>query len=96
MKIQYEYIYFVSIHSVSWTMLTFSYSFHNILYERLFWTKLNAEAVVRRCSSKQVFLNILQYSPENTYVGASFQQSCRPEAFFIEYLWRLLLQMEFN
>ena len=28
-----------------------------------------SEAVVRRCFSKQVFLNIWQISPENTYVG---------------------------
>ena len=30
------------------------------------------ESAVRRCSSKQVFLKILQYSQENTCVGVSF------------------------
>ena len=32
---------------------------------------VNAEAVVRRCSSKQVFLKISQYSQANTSVGVS-------------------------
>ena len=38
----------------------------------------NVEAVVRRCSSKQVFLKILEISQENTCVRAFFEQSCRP------------------
>ena len=31
-----------------------------------------------RCSSKQVFLRILQYSQEKTCVGVSFEYICRP------------------
>ena len=38
-----------------------------------------SEAPIRIRSSKQVFLEILQYSRENNFVGVSFQQSCRPE-----------------
>ena len=38
------------------------------------------EAAVRRCSSKQVFLKISQYSQENTCVGVSFEYNCRPPA----------------
>ena len=38
------------------------------------------EAVIRRCSSKWVFLKILLYSQENTCVGVSFQTFfCTPE-----------------
>ena len=32
----------------------------------------NEEEAIRRCSSKQVFLNISQFSQENTCVGDSF------------------------
>ena len=32
----------------------------------------NSEAALVRCSSKSVFLKILQYSEENIYVGVSF------------------------
>ena len=32
----------------------------------------NIEAVIRRCSSKQMFLKILQISQENNRVGVSF------------------------
>ena len=32
------------------------------------YSKVATEAAVRRCSSKKVFLKILQYSPENTCV----------------------------
>ena len=32
----------------------------------------NTEAAIRRSSSLQVFLKILQYSQENTCVGVSF------------------------
>ena len=34
----------------------------------------------RGCSLKKVFLKILEKSQENTCVGVSFSQSCRPEA----------------
>ena len=42
------------------------------------------EAVIRRCSSKQVFLKISQISQENTYVGVSFSQvlSCEIRKMF--------------
>ena len=63
MKIQYRYVHFVYIYSGSWAVLTFSYSFYNILYESLFSTNLNAEAVASRCSLKQVFLNIHKKIP---------------------------------
>ena len=36
----------------------------------------DTEAAVRRCSSKQVFLQILQYSQGNTCVGVSIQSEC--------------------
>ena len=36
------------------------------------FTIRSTEAAVRRCSSKQVFLKISQYSQENTCVGISF------------------------
>ena len=43
------------------------------------------EAVVRRCSVKKVFFEILQNSQENTCARVSFLLSCRPEACnFIE------------
>ena len=34
--------------------------------------KTDAEAAVRKCSSKYVLLEILQYLQENTCVGVSF------------------------
>ena len=34
--------------------------------------KVTSEAAERRCSSKEVFLEISQYSQENICVGASF------------------------
>ena len=37
------------------------------------------EVAVHRCSLKQVFLKILQYSQENICAGVSFWYSCRPE-----------------
>ena len=39
---------------------------------RVMATIPDTEAVVRRCFSKWVFLNFLQYSQENTRVGAFF------------------------
>ena len=45
----------------------------NKIYKHLDGTILQtAEAAVCRHSSKQVFLNILQYLQENTCVGVSF------------------------
>ena len=41
--------------------------------------KLEPEAAVCRCSSKQMFLKISQYSQESTRVGISFSQIFRPE-----------------
>ena len=76
------FILFMFIHSHEQCWLSVI-RFYNILYERLFWTILNAEAVVRTCSSKQMFLNNLQYSQEDTCVEGSFHQSCRPDAFLI-------------
>ena len=60
------------------------------------------ETAVRRCSSKQVFWKISQYSPENNRVAisntgvlpvnvAKFYRS----AFFIEHFWWLLLTIIF-
>ena len=34
--------------------------------------KISTKAAIYRCCSRWVFLNILQYSQENTYVGISF------------------------
>ena len=42
------------------------------------------EAVVRKYSSKEVFLKISHISQENTCVGVSFQQSCRPEGLLLK------------
>ena len=39
--------------------------------------KITSEAAVHRCSSKQVFLEILLYSQEKICDGVSFQQSCK-------------------
>ena len=33
---------------------------------------------------KKLFSKILQYSQENTRVGASFSKSCRPSGYFIK------------
>ena len=47
-----------------------------IWYERnakpFFTLKLPSETAVGRCFSKKVFLKIVQYWHENTYVGVSF------------------------
>ena len=47
---------------------------------------VSKEAVVQRCSVKKVFLEISQNSQENTCARVSFLTSCRPEAFFCEFL----------
>ena len=47
-----------------------------VFQETLF--SLFSEATVRRCSSNQVLLEILQYSQENICVGVSFWWSWRP------------------
>ena len=70
--------------------------------EKVFYLEnifLTAEAVVRRCSQKKVFLEILQNLQENTCATESFfKQCCRPQSakflrtpFFTEHVWWLLL-----
>ena len=48
--------------------------FQNIIVrnEPLIMMNVSSEAAVRRCSSKEVLLNILQYSQEDACVGAPF------------------------
>ena len=60
--------------------MSHNYSF--VVLKYLFWNELTflftyddhvlSEATVRGCSSKEVFLYILQYSQENIGVGVSF------------------------
>ena len=44
---------------------------HNVYVGKSFNT---LEAAVRRCSVKKMFLKILQYLQENTFVGVSFNK----------------------
>ena len=62
--------------------MSHNYSFAVLKY--LFWNDLtflvtydiimnvSSETAIHRCSSKEVFLNILQYSQEDACVGVSF------------------------
>ena len=45
---------------------------HKVLDKVFFTPSPATEAAVSRCSSKQVFLNISQYSKEDTCAGVSF------------------------
>ena len=51
------------------------------------------KAVIRRCSSKKVFLKISQISQQNVCVGVFFNQVFK-NSFFIEYLQWLPLELE--
>ena len=65
--------------------------------------KKQIEAVARRCSSKQMFLQILQYSLEQPWLEVSFRRPFQHRCFsvniakflkttfFIEHFWWLLL-----
>ena len=55
-----------------WNELTFLVTYDVIMMN------VSSEAAVRRCSSKEVLLNILQYSQEETCAGVSFLYNCEP------------------
>ena len=61
----------------------FSFS-HRFIFD------VRSEAVVRRYSVKNVFLEILQNSEQNTCARVSFLIKL-PAPFIIEHIWRLLL-----
>ena len=56
---------FVVLKYLFWNELTFLVTYDVIM-------NVSSEATVRRCSSKEVFLIILQYSQEDACVGVSF------------------------
>ena len=60
----HNYIFFV-LKYLFWNGLTFLVTYDVIM-------NVSLEAAVGRCSSEEVFLNILQYSQEDAFVGVSF------------------------
>ena len=66
-NIQYQYLYFQ----------VFRFLYFQV-FAKLHFTIDWPEAVVRQCSVKKVSLEISQNSQENTCVGVSFCNSCRP------------------
>ena len=46
--------------------------FHVMCSKLTTWKQTRSRNVVRRCSSKEVFLKVMQISQENTYVGVSY------------------------
>ena len=56
---------FVVLKYLLWNELTFLVTYDVIM-------NVSSEAAVRRCSSKEVFLNILQYSQEDAFCWSLF------------------------